>query len=192
MSPDRYYLTDIHEGPKSRRFYFYASIEGLAGPEYGYSEDNSWVDRAYEPAIHGVRERLLVQPWGWVAEAGVAVSASDPREISSDELVRLAPEVNAYVVNAISLAKREIGDALHPVRVTWHWQTSEEVRDEAAVYLKLSDDTGMFGEGFTLQQVKNESLMKNRIRRLYQDLLGHRSRTLIMNLLRESVGASKD
>jgi hypothetical protein len=192
MSPDRFYVTEIHEGPKSRQFYFYASVEGLTGPEYGYSEDDSWVEQAYASAIHGVRERLLLQPWGWVAEARVVVSGSGPREISSDESVRLAPEVNVYIVNAIGLAKREIKDALHPIRITWHWQTSEEVRDDAAVYLKLSDDTGMFGEGFTLQQVKDESLMKNRIRHLYQDLLGHRSRTLIMDLLRGKVGAAKD
>jgi hypothetical protein len=191
MSPDRFYITEIREGPKSRLFYFYASVQGLTGPEYGYSEDDSWVDQTYESAIHGVRERLLVQPWGYVAEAGV-VSASGPREISSDELVPLALEVNVYVVNAIGLAKREIEDALHPIRITWHWQTSEEVRDDAAVYLKLSDDTGMFGEGFTLRQIKDESLMKNRIRRLYQDLLGHRSRTLIMNLLRGKAGAARD
>jgi hypothetical protein len=192
MSPDRYYLTKIDEGPKSRRFYFYASVEGLAGPEYGYSADDSWIDQAYESAIHEVRQRLLVQPWGWVAETGVVVSASDPREISSDELVRLDPGVNVHVANAIGLAKREIGDALHPIRVTWYWQTSEEVEDEAAVYLKLSDDTGRFGEGFSVQQLKNEFLMKDRIRRLYQDLLELRSRTLIMNLLRGKVGAGKD
>lgn len=198
MSPNQYYSTEIREGPKSRRFYFYASVEGLTGPEYGYTEDHAWIDQAYESAIHEVRQRLSVQPWSSsaasvaAAQAGVVVIVSDPREISRDELVRLDPWVNVYVVNAIRLAKREIGDALHPIRVIWHWQTTEEAGDEAAVYLKLSDDTGKFGEGFGLQQLRNESLMKDRIRRVYQDLLELRSRTLIMNLLRGNVSAGKD
>jgi len=190
MSPDRYYGAEIHEGPSPRRLYFYASTEGLTGPEYGYTEDHCWVAQAYESVTREVRERLSVQPF--LTEAGAVVTVSDPREISPDELVQQDPWVNVYVVSAIKLAKREIEDALHPIKVIWCWQTSGNPGDEAIVHLKLSDDTGFFGEAFSLQQLKNESLMKDRIRRLYQDLLERRSRTIIMNLLRGKVGAGKD
>ncbi len=142
MLPDRYYVTEIQEGPKARRFYFYASLEGLTGPEYGYAENGSWVAQAYESAIHEARERLASQP-GWIAaEFGAVVTTSGPREISPDELVRLDPCVNVPAVNAIKLTKQEIEHPLDPIRVTWCWQSSEESKNETVVYLKLSDDTG--------------------------------------------------
>ena len=198
MSPDQYYCAEIREGPNSRRFYFYASVQGLTGPEYGYTEDHAWIDQAYESALHEVLQRFSVEPRSSsaasvaTAQAGVVVSVSEPHVFRAEELVRLDPWVNVYVVNAIKLAKRELGHAFHPIRVVWRWQTSEEPEDEAVVYLMLSDETGKFGEGFSLQQLRNESLVKDRIRRLYQDLLELRSRTLIMNLLRGDVGPGKD
>ncbi len=192
MLPDRYYVADVPEGPRPRRLYFYASTEGLNGPEYGYTEDDSWIDSAYEFAVHTVRQRLLVQPHGFEAVAGADVTVSAPREIGPDELVRHDPGVNVHVLNAINLAKREIGESTHPIKVTWFWQTTGETTDEAAVYLKLSADTEPRLRGFTVQEIRNETLMKELIRGLYQDLLERRSRELIINLLRGKVGAGKD
>jgi len=190
MSPDRYYCTEIREGPETRRFYFYASTEVLSDPQYGYTVNDSWIAEAYESAIEEIRKQLQAEHDA--ARDGIVVTVSDPVEVSSDDLVWQNPRLNVYVEDAVKLAKREIEDAFHPIKVIWYWQTSGDPGDEAIVHLKLSDDTGIFGEGFSLQQLRNESLMKNRVRRLYQDLLELRSRKIIMNLLRGNVGAGKD
>lgn len=192
MLPDRYYVADLREGPRVRRLYFYASTEGLRGPEYGYAEDDSWIDSAYESVVYEVREKLSLQPWGYVAEAGAAITVSEPREISLAEAIQQAPQVNTHVIRAIDLTKREIGKALHPIRATWHWEISEDWGDDASVYLVLTDDMATRREGFGMQQLKDEDLMKDRIRRLYQDLLAFGTRDLIKNLLRAKAGAGKD
>jgi hypothetical protein len=187
MLPDRYYVADVHEGSKVRRLYFYASVEGLTDPEYGYSEDNSWIEPAYKRAVNEIERGLDAEP-------GAAVSVSESHEISLDELVKQDPEVNVHILKAITVAKEEIRDALHPIKVIWYWQASDDVGKETAVHLILEDDTVFLPVlfGLSLQQLSNESLMKERIRRLYQDLLAIRSRTLIKNLLRGNVGAGRD
>lgn len=82
---------------------------------------------------------------------------------------------------------------LDPIKVTWYWQASDEAAELTTVHLNLEDDTVFLPVcfGLSLEQLSDESLMKERIRRLYQDLLC-RSRTLIKNLLRGNVGAGKD
>ena len=172
MLPDPFHTAEIREGPDFPAVRLLdASTEGLNGPEYGYTEDYTWIDQAYESAEREVEESLSAQHGGGTPEAGTAVSVSEPREVSSGASIRLGPRTNVHVENAISLAKVEIGYALHPIRVVWYWQPHESTGDEVLVFLKLSDDTGTFGEGFGLQRLRNESLMKDRIRRLYQDLL---------------------
>jgi hypothetical protein len=191
MLPDRYYLTEVQAGPKHGLLYFYASTEGLNGPEYGYTEDDSWIDESYRVAIRGVKEGDPTNPWGRVAEPGVTTTVADPREISADELVRHDPWLNVYVVNAIGVAKQVVGIALHPIRVAWYWPSSNGM-DDVAAYLSLSDDLGTFGEGLSLRQLRDESATRGRISKLYQDLLEFRSRTMILNLLRGKVGAGRD
>src|SRR5262249_15054451 len=122
MLPDRYYVADVQEGPKARRLYFYASVEGLTDPEYGYIKDNSWIEPEYESVAREVEERRSVQPRGFEAVPGAAVTVSEPREISPEDVVRQAPAVNTHVIKAISRAKHEIENALHPIKVVWHWQ----------------------------------------------------------------------
>ncbi len=192
MLPDRYYVAEVREGPKARRLYFYANVEGLNGPEYGYTEDDSWISPAYEGVVHEIQERLSTLPRGFAAEPGAIITVSEPREIGPEELLHHDPGVNVYMASAIKMAKREIGEALHPIRVTWFWQACDVAGEDVAAYLKLSDDMGTFGEGFTLQELRNEALMKDRIGRLYRELLEFRSRSLVMKLLRMNVGAGKD
>jgi hypothetical protein len=187
MLPDRYYVADVHEGPKLRRLYFYAKVEGLKDPEYGYSEDDSWIEPAYRRAVNEIERGLHAKP-------GVAVTVSEPREISPEGLVKLDPDLNVHILKAIALAKEELGEALHPIRVMWHWQTQEDYSEEAPVYLTLADDVVMLPAAFglKLQQLGDESLMKERIRRLYRKLLEDRSRKLVMDLLRMNAVAGKD
>jgi len=187
MMPDRYYVADVHEGPRVRRLYFYASVEGLTDPEYGYTEDNSWIEPAYKRAANEIEREHNAEP-------GTTASVSEPREIGPEELVEQNPGVNVHVLKAIALAKEEIREALHTIKVTWYWQASDDAREESAVHLILEDDTVFLPVlfGLSLHQLSNEDLMKKRIRRLYQDLLARRSRTLIKNLLRKNVGAEKD
>lgn len=192
MSPDRYYVADLREGPRVRRLYFYASTEGLRGSEYGYAEDDSWIDSAFESVVYEVREKLSLQPWGYAAEAGAEITVSEPREISPAEAIQQAPRVNTHVIKAIDLAKREVGKALHPIRVTWHWEISEEWGDDASAYLILTDDAATCRQGFGLQQLEDEALMKDRIRRLYQDLLAKGTREIIKNFRRTGAGAGRD
>ena len=164
----------------------------MNGPEYGYTEDDSWIEPAYQAAIREVREGRSGNPWGWVPETGVSATVTGPRETSPDELVRQDPWMNVYVVNAIRIAKQEVGAALHPIRVVWYWQPSNQVGDEAAAYLSLSEDSASFGEGLSLRQLRDESATRERIRKLYQDLLEFRSRELILSLLRGRVSAGRD
>jgi hypothetical protein len=192
MWPDRYYVAEFREGSTHRRLYFYASTVGLTDSEYGYTVDDSWIEQAYEAVVDEVRRVESVLPSGFAAGAGADVLVSDPREISPEEAVQQDTGVNPHVIRAIGLAKREIGEALRAIRITWYWLTSEEWGDEAAVSLILTDDVVTRREGFVMQQLKDEALMKDRISRLYQDLLAFGSRTLILNLLRQNAGAGKD
>jgi len=187
MMPDRYYVADVQEGPKLRRLYFYASVEGLTDPEYGYTEDHSWIEPAYQLVVGQIESGLNAEP-------GTVVTVSASREISPEELVKQDPEVNAHILKAITLAEGEIKEALHPIKVVWHWMTMDDYSEEVPVYLTLADDIVRLPAGFglKLEQLTNEPLMKWRIRRVYQDLLAIRSRTLIKNLLRGNVGAGKD
>ncbi len=166
MKPDQYYVADVHEGQRLRRLYFYASVEGLTEAEYGYTEDNSWIEPAYNRAVNEIERGLC-------ADTGAAVSVSEVREISLEDLVKQAPEVNVHVLKAITLAKEEIREALHPIKVTWYWQASDEAAELTTVHLNLEDDTVFLPVcfGLSLEQLSDESLMKERIRRLYQDLL---------------------
>ncbi len=189
MSPDRFYSTEIREGPKSRRFYFYASTEGLTDPQYGYAVNDSWIEEAYESAVEEIRRRLQAEHKA--AGDGVVVTVSDPVAMSSDDLIRQNPRLHVYVEDAVKLAKRELGYALHPIKMTWSWETAEDPKAESMVQLKLSDETGSFGLGFTPQELKNRSLVEDRISRVYRDLLQHASRTLVMNLLRADTGSLK-
>jgi hypothetical protein len=191
MLPDRYYVAEVRKGSKHRRLYFYASTEVLTDPDYGYTVDDSWIEQAYEAVVYEVREVESVLPSGFEAGAGADVLISDPREIRLEEAVQQDTGVNTHVIRAIDLAKREIGKARHPIRVTWYWQTSEEWGDEAAVYLILTDDVATRRQGFFMQDLKDEALMKDQIRRLYQDLLAKGTRDLIKNLLGANAGAGK-
>src|SRR5947209_7419419 len=107
MLPDRYYVAEVHEGPKVRRLYFYANVEGLKDPEYGYSEDDSWIEPAYRRGVNQIERGLYAKP-------GVAVTVSEPREISPEDVVKRDPDLNVHILKAIALAKEELREALHP------------------------------------------------------------------------------
>jgi hypothetical protein len=190
MLPDRFYCTEIHEGPKSRQFCFYASTEGLTDPQYGYAVSDSWIVEAYESAIEENRKQLQAQHE--TAKDGVVVTASAPVEVSPEDLVRMNPLLNVYVADAIELAKRELGFALHPIKTTWFWESSADRNSESCVQLRVSDETGVFGRGFTPQELKNHSLVESQISRLYRDLLQLGSRTRVMNLLRMNAGTERE
>ena len=187
MLPDRFYVADVHEGPKVRRLYFYPNVEGLKDPEYGYSEDDSWIEPAYRRVVDEIERGLYAMP-------GAVVTVSKPREISPEDLVKLDPDLNVYISKAIALAKEELREALHPIRVVWHWQTQDDYTEEVPVYMTLADDVVMLPAAFglKLQQLSDESLMKERIRRFYRKLLEDRSRRLVLDLLRMNAVAGKD
>lgn len=187
MLPDQYYVAEVREGPQIRRLYFYANVEGLKDPEYGYSEDDSWIEPAYGRVVADVER-------GPSTVAGTARSVSEPREISPEDLTKLDQGLNTHILKAISLAKDEIKEALHPIRMVWHWQTQEDYSEEVPVHLTLADDVVMLPVvfGLKLQQLSDETLMKERIRRLYRKLLEDRSRRLVLNLLRMNAVAGKE
>jgi hypothetical protein len=190
MLPDRYYCTEIREGPKPRQFCCYASTEGLNDPQYGYGVSDSWIGEAYESTIEEIREGL--QSRHDAIKDGVVVEVSAPVEVSAEDLVRQDPLTNVYIEDAIKLAKQELGHALHPIKMTWHWEVNPDPKSESLVHLLLSDDTGSFGKGFTRQELKNRSLVESQIGRLYRDLIQFRSRTLVMGLLRMRSGGEED
>jgi hypothetical protein len=102
------------------------------------------------------------------------------------------PRLNVYVEDAIALAKRELGLVLHPIKMTWAWEGGADRDPESLVQLQVSDETGLFGKGFTPQELKNQSLVEAQIRRLYRDLLELGSRTRVMNLLRMNAGSERE
>jgi hypothetical protein len=190
MLADRYYCTEIHEGPRSRQFCFYASTEGLNDPQYGYGISDSWIGDAYESEIEQIRKQLQAQHDA--TKDGVVVTVSVPVEVGLKVLVHMNPRLNVYVEDAIALAKRELGLALHPIKMTWAWEGGADRDPESLVQLQVSDETGLFGKGFTPQELKNQSLVEAQIRRLYRDLLELGSRTRVMNLLRMNAGSERE
>jgi hypothetical protein len=188
MNADQFYCTEIREGPNFHGFFLYASTEGLTDAEYGYQVSSSWIADAYRSALEEVRKRL--QANHDAANAGVRVDVSEPVEVSSDEVVKQNPRLHVYIEEAIKLARRELGYALHPIHMTWFWEAVQDVKRESLVQLRISDETGSFGVGFTPQELKDQSLVESRISRLYRDLLELGSQTRVMNLLRVSAGTA--
>jgi hypothetical protein len=190
MLPDRYYETEIREGSKSRPFYFYASTEGSAGQEQGHPEDVSWIGQAYQSAIEEFRERL--QARHHAAKDGVVVTASEPREIGADEMVRQNPRLNVHVEDAIQLAKQEVGFAFHPIRMIWKWSRADDADTEKPAGFMLSDDTGHSGRGFSVPQLKNLAVTQRMIIQTYRDLLRCRSQKQLMDILATSAVSEGD
>lgn len=190
MLPDRYYETEIREGSKSRSLYFYASAEGPASEEQGCTDDAVWVAGAYESAVQKFRARLQAEHDG--IKDGVVVTASDPREIGADEMVRQNPRLNVHVEEAIKLAKHEVGFALHPIHMVWTWTRSDDPNAEVLAWLRLSDDTGFSGKGFSVSQLKNLAIMQRLIIQTYRDLLRYRSQKQMMDILAASASPEGD
>jgi len=190
MLPDRYYEAEVREGPKSRPFYFYASTVGSAGREGTHPEDASWIAGAYESAIQEIRKRL--QDEHDAARDGIAVAVSEPREISADEMVRQNPRLNVHVEEAIKLAKHEVGFALHPIHMVWTWIRADDPKMEIVAWLRLSDDTGVSGRGFSAAQLKNSAIMERMIIQAYRDLLRYRSQRQMMDMLATSAASEGD
>lgn len=190
MLPDRYYETEIHEGPKSFPLYFYASTQGSIGQEGAHPEDGLWIAGAYETAIQEVRKRL--QDEHDSARDGIAVTVSEPREISADEMVRQNPRLNVHVEEAIKLAKHEVGFALHPIRMVWTWIRADDPKTEIVAWLRLSDDTGLAGRGFGVSQLKNLAIMERLVIQAYRDLLRYRSQKQMMDMLATSAASEGD
>lgn len=187
MLPDRYYVAEVREGPKVQRLYFYSNVEGLKDPEFGYSEDDTWIEPAYARLVAEIQREHSTK-------SGTAVTVSEPREINPEDLARRDQILNVDVLKAIAMAKEELKEALHPIRTVWYWQTQEDYSEEVPVHLTLADDVVMLPAAFCLklQQLRDETLMKERIRRLYRKLLEERSRKLVLNLLRMNAVAGKE
>lgn len=190
MLSDRYYETEIREGPKSRPFYFYASTEGSAGQERGQPEDGSWIAGAYEAAIQEFRKGLQAEHDA--ARDGVVVTVSAPREIGADEMVRQNPRLNVHVEEATKLAKHEVGFALHPIHMVWTWTRADDPKAEIVAWLSLSDDTGRSRRGFSVAQLKNLAIMERMIIQAYRDLLRYRSQKQMMDMLATSTASEGD
>lgn len=183
-SIDHYYRVDVSEGSEARPAYFYSTTGGLYDVRYGWAGNTSRMHESLTSAIEEFREKL--QARHDTSVDGVAVTVSDPVEVTKEEVDRHSPLWGALVQRATETIKKATARSIDPINITWAWNWIDDPNAESLVQLKLSAETESVAEEFTPKELKDESLMRGRILRLYGDLLQKLTEKLL-GPIRESI-----
>jgi hypothetical protein len=168
-SVDRYYRVDVQEGAEVRPAYFYSTIGGLHDLQYGWGKYTSWAHESLASAIDEFRRS--VQAKHDTSNDGVAVTVSGPVEVTKDEVDRHSPHWGALVERATNVIKKAIARSIDPINVTLAWEWIDDPSAKSLVRLKLSAEMESVAEEFSPGALKDDLLMRDRILRLYSDLL---------------------
>jgi len=173
MSDERYFRVDVEEGPRSRPAYFYETRGGLADLQYGWGAYTSGIHASVSAAVDEFRRTL--QRKHDVAGDGIIVNVSKPVEATREEVDRQRPLWGALVARARSILQDEMKRSAYPVDITAvEWEWIDDPSSPELVRLRLSDELGTVAAEFTPQELKDETLMRRRLRRLYDQLLDNR------------------
>jgi len=181
---DHYYRVDIREGSEARPAYFYSTTGGLYDVRYGWPGNTSRMHESLAAAIEEFRGKL--QAKHDKSDDGIAVTVSDPIEVTKDEVDRHSPLWGALVQRATGVIKQVIARSIDPINITWAWDWIDDPDAQSLVRLRLSAETESVDDEFTPGELKDESLMRARILRLFSDLLSKLTEKLIRPI-RESV-----
>lgn len=170
---ERYYRVDVTEGSRKQPAYFYETRGGLADIVYGWATHSSGMHRSISTAVEDFRRTL--QAKHDAAGDRVAVMVSDPMEVSMDEVDRHSPRFGALAARARAILQEEMSKSAYPVEITAvEWEWIDAPNSPELVRLRLSDELGNVAAEFTPQELQDESLMRHRLRRLYDQLLDNR------------------
>jgi hypothetical protein len=176
-SVDHYYRVDVREDSEVRPAYFYSTTGGLYDLQYGWVVNTSRMHESLASAIEEFRGSL--QAKHDAARDGILVTVSEPKEVTEDEVDRHNPSWGVLVQRATTVVKNAIARSIDPINITWTWEWIDEPNALSIVRLKLSAETESVAEEFTPAELKDESLMRGRILRLYGILLQKRSEKLV-------------
>jgi hypothetical protein len=168
-SIDGYYRVDVREGSRVRPAYFYSTTGGLYDLQYGWGKYTSRMHESLRAAIEEFRERLQAEHDA--SADGLVVSVSEPVKVTKDEVDRHDPRWGALVQSATAVIKNAIARSIDPINITWGWEWVDDPKANVLGRLRLSAEAETVAEEFTLGELRDESLMRDRVLRLYDDLL---------------------
>jgi hypothetical protein len=207
MEIHQFYSAEIDHGDSSRRIVFYATVAGAGSDDPAYISDQSWVLHEYEGCVEEIAARTHVL--NGTTRSAVDVQIPRARQITQEEMVGYDPSLHAKVIRAIDLGEAWIGQALHPIRMVWCWQTADKdarrnsafgqaafntvgfngslANAELVVSLRISDDTpATFAGTLTDRQLSDQFLTERQISKIYGNLLEYRSHKQLEQIIAAS------
>ncbi len=168
-SIDHYYRVDVQEGAEVRPAYFYSTIGGLYDLQYGWGKYTSRMHESLKSAIEEFRVKL--QAKHDASDDGVAVTISDPIEVKKEEVDRHSP-LWGILRERADATKKAVARSIDPINiVASDWEWIDDPNAKSLVRLQLSAETESVAEEFTPGELKDDLLMRDRILRLFSDLL---------------------
>jgi hypothetical protein len=105
------------------------------------------------------------------AHDGIEVTVSNPVEVTKEEVDRHNPSWGALVQRITAVVKNAIARSIDPIDITWGWEWIDDAGAEALVRLRLAAEAESATGEFTREELQDESVMRVRILRLYDELL---------------------